>query len=570
VSRRPPEPAPLTAGRRFRLLAVYRTAAVVLASYGLHAVAGRLRGAEWADAELPRVHRANARRVLATILEVRGLFIKVGQLVSVLSSVLPADFRDELAELQDRIPPRPWEEIRGRLAAELGDPETVFAEVDRTPVAAASLAQVHSARLADGRRVAVKVQHLGVERLARLDLATVRRVLRIVSLATGARGLGELFDEVERTILDELDFTAEAHHLEAIAAAFADDPMIGCPEVVWALSTPRVLVTGFVDGVQVADLESLDERGIDRPALAERILRAWCRMIFVDGVYHADPHPGNLLIRDDGGVNLVDFGAVGRVTPAMREGIPRLVEGVVRRDRQAILRALGRMGFVPRRPGDDVAQRVIDYVYSRLLDQVELDSWRLADLRFDPRMKVEMLADLRRLDLAVRDLTAAFVVPREWILLLRTLVLLVGVCTRLDPELQPLAVVRPYLEELVLGGDRDRLGLVRAAVKDLGMAALALPGDFHRLLAKAERGELEVEVRGLRDSAGLLYALGHQLLWGGFAVAAGGLAYAARAAGDPGLAELLGWTAGGALLLLGGSLWKARKLLRAVRRGARS
>jgi hypothetical protein len=191
VSRRPPEPAPLTAGRRFRLLAVYRTAAVVLASYGLHAVAGRLRGAEWADAELPRVHRANARRVLATILEVRGLFIKVGQLVSVLSSVLPADFRDELAELQDRIPPRPWEEIRGRLAAELGDPETVFAEVDRTPVAAASLAQVHSARLADGRRVAVKVQHLGVERLARLDLATVRRVLRIVSLATGARGLGE-------------------------------------------------------------------------------------------------------------------------------------------------------------------------------------------------------------------------------------------------------------------------------------------------------------------------------------------------------------------------------------------
>jgi predicted unusual protein kinase regulating ubiquinone biosynthesis (AarF/ABC1/UbiB family) len=533
-------------------------------------VAGRLRGAEWADAELPRVHRANARRVLATILEVRGLFIKVGQLVSVLSSVLPADFRDELAELQDRIPPRPWEEIRGRLAAELGDPETVFAEVDRTPVAAASLAQVHSARLADGRRVAVKVQHLGVERLARLDLATVRRVLRIVSLATGARGLGELFDEVERTILDELDFTAEAHHLEAIAAAFADDPMIGCPEVVWELSTPRVLVTGFVDGVQVADLESLDARGIDRPALAERILRAWCRMIFVDGVYHADPHPGNLLIRDDGGVNLVDFGAVGRVTPAMREGIPRLVEGVVRRDRQAILRALGRMGFVPRRPGDDVAQRVIDYVYSRLLDQVELDSWRLADLRFDPRMKVEMLADLRRLDLAVRDLTAAFVVPREWILLLRTLVLLVGVCTRLDPELQPLAVVRPYLEELVLGGDRDRLGLVRAAIKDLGMAALALPGDFHRLLAKAERGELEVEVRGLRDSAGLLYALGHQLLWGGFAVAAGGLAYAARAAGDPRLAELLGWTAGGALLLLGGSLWKARKLLRAVRRGARS
>ena len=185
--RRPPV---LAAGRRWRLLRVYRTAAVVLLAYGFFALRRRLHGAEWAVAELPRVHRRNARRILATVLAVQGLFIKVGQLVSLLSSVLPADFRGELAVLQDRIPPRPWEEVHRRLAAELGDPEARFASIEHGAVAAASLAQVHVATLHDGRRVAVKVQHLGVERLARLDLATVRRILAIAGFFTGARGLG--------------------------------------------------------------------------------------------------------------------------------------------------------------------------------------------------------------------------------------------------------------------------------------------------------------------------------------------------------------------------------------------
>ena len=263
----------LAARRRFRLLAVYRTTARVLLSYGALKLLTAVRGAAWAGAAAPHWHRTNARRVVRTVLAVQGLFIKIGQLVSTLAGVLPASFRDELALLQDRIPPRPWEEIRDRLTAELGaSPEALFADVDRTAVAAASLAQVHAARLADGRRVAVKVQHLGIERLARLDLATARRVLAIAGFFTGARGLDGVFDSVQRMIDEELDFRREADHTERIAASLRRDPLLDAPPVVRELSTARVLVTGFVDGIKVSDLDALDARGIDRAALAQRIL----------------------------------------------------------------------------------------------------------------------------------------------------------------------------------------------------------------------------------------------------------------------------------------------------------
>lgn len=565
-------PRSLAAGRRFRLLRVYRTTFRVLLSYGVFHLAAALRGAAWAAQRAPAVHRANARRVLAAVLAVQGLFIKVGQLVSMLAGFLPADFRGELAALQDRIPPRPWAEIRQRLVTELGaEPEALFAEVDHRALAAASLAQVHAATLHDGRRVAVKVQHLGIEELARLDLTTVRRILGLVGLFTGARGLGELFDEVRGTIEDELDFRREADHAEEIAARFADDAEVHVPPVVRELSTERVLVTAFVDGVKVTDLDELERRGVDRAALAERILRAYCTMIFEHGVYHADPHPGNLLVHDDGSVSFVDFGAVGRLSPAMRAAVPRLLEAVLRRDREEVLRTLGTLGFVarpaPGGAGDDVAQRVIDYVFSRFLADLELDDWDLSAVRFDPRLKMEMLADFRRLDLLLRDLTAAFRVPREWILLLRTLFLLLGLATTLDPHLRPARVVRPYLEGLALGAEGDWLRLAGTLLRDLAATSLALPGDVKRFLDRAERGETTVQVGGLREGASLLYALGHQVICSAFALACGGLAYVARLHGDGDLAGALAAVSAAALLLLAASLWRARRWSRRLRRG---
>lgn len=513
-------------------------------------------------------HRVNARRVERAILELDGLFIKVGQLISILANFLPEEFRHELEGLQDSIPARPVEEIVARIEREFGrGPHELFAWWNPEAMASASLAQVHEARLHDGRRVAVKVQHADIDEVARLDLTAIRRILGIAQFVTHVRGLESYHTEISAMIHEELDFRKEAEHITVIGSRFASDPMVGVPVVVPELSTEKVLTTELVEATKVTDLPELERRGIDRSALAQRILTAYCQMIFVDGVYHADPHPGNILVHDDGRIVFVDFGAVGELSRDMKEGIPQFLEGLIKRDAARITGALRRMGFVARveqngrSPNEtDVAERVIGYFQRRFLEQVSLESFSLANVQVDVRAKTEMFADLRKLDISFRELTEAFQVPKDWVLLERTVLLLLGLCTTLDPAMAPMQTIQPYLEEFVLGRGTDWMALVRSAVKDIGLSVLALPENVNRLVARANRGELEVRVQGLREGADLLYAAAQQLVFGVLAAGAAVIGYLARVRGDRLVATTAAVIAGVMLLGVLRAVWKGRGL----------
>jgi ubiquinone biosynthesis protein len=367
-------------------------------------------------------------------------------------------------------------------------------------------------------------------------------------------------------IREELDFRKEAEHIATIGSHFVNDPMVGFPVVVAELSTEKVLTTELVEATKVTDLLELERRGVDRPALAQRILTAYCQMIFVDGVYHADPHPGNILVRDEGSIVFVDFGAVGELSRDMKEGIPQFLEGVIKRDAPRIVGALRRMGFVARASDDggppaeeDVAERVISYFQRRFLEQVSLESFSLKDVQVDIRAKTEMLADFRKLDISFRELTQTFQVPKDWVLLERTVLLLLGLCTTLDPAMAPMRTIQPYLQEFVLGGDQDWVSLVRTAVKDMALSVLTLPEGVNRLVTRANRGELEVRVQGLRESADLVYAAAQQLVFGVLAAGAGVIAYLARVRGDRVMATSTAVAAGLFLLGVLRSMWKGRR-----------
>ena len=552
---------------RFRLAKAYGVTVRVLASYlGLRLRRPFLTPDAYERRLLER-HRVNARRIERAIIELDGLFIKVGQLISILANFLPEEFRRELEGLQDAIPARPIEQIVGRIEREFGrGPQTLFAWWNPEPMASASLAQVHEARLHDGRRVAVKVQHADIDEIAQLDLTAIRRILSIVQFFTRLRGLESYHTEISAMIRDELDFQKEAENIERIASRFENDPMVEFPVVIHELSTQKVLTTELVEATKVTDLETLERRGIDRPALAQRILTAYCQMIFVDGVYHADPHPGNILVRHDGSIVFVDFGAVGELSRDMKEGIPQFLEGVIKRESSRITGALRRMGFVARMEADgrspdeeDVAERVIEYFQRRFLEQVSLESFSLKDVQVDVRAKAEMLADLRRLDVSFRELTRTFQVPKDWVLLERTVLLLLGLCTTLDPAMAPMRTIQPYLEEFVLGRDRDWVALVRSAVKDMALSVLALPEGVSRLVARANRGDLEVRVQGLRESANLVYAAAQQVVFGVLAAGSGVIAYLARVRGDTLVTTSA--TVAGIVFLLGmvRSMWGAKR-----------
>ncbi|MCP4402013.1 MAG: AarF/ABC1/UbiB kinase family protein, partial [bacterium] len=323
--------------RRFRLIKAYRTTLRILLSFGWIHLVGRFLGTEWQTQKMNSAYLRNARRLKETILELQGIFIKAGQLISIMSNFLPEAFRGELEGLQDKIPPRPYEEIATRIRTELGDsPEVLFTSFNTTPLASASLAQVHEAYLSDGHRVAVKVQYMDIDTMARQDLKTIHRIIRIVECILRIKGIHTNFLQIQEMILNELDFRKEAEHIETIAANFTNDPDIKFPGVVHERSTQRILTTVFMEGMKATNLTYLEENNIDRETLANRIITAYCQMIFTDGIYHADPHPGNLLVQTDGSVVFIDFGAVVRVSPVMKEGTPQLLEGVLKRDKPQI------------------------------------------------------------------------------------------------------------------------------------------------------------------------------------------------------------------------------------------
>jgi ubiquinone biosynthesis protein len=537
----------------WRFLRAYVTTFIVLASYALLSFRARFFGRSWRDARIGAVHTRNARRVYATIVRLQGLFIKVGQMLSIMANFLPEEFRSELEALQDQVPPRPYDEIAARLESELGPRMARIASFDREPIASASLGQVHAARMLDGRRVCLKVQHRDIDRIVRIDLATIRHIMRLVRWFVPVEGLDAYYHEIKELLSQELDFALEADNIERIAKNFVTDPAVVFPEPVRDLCTKRVLTTTFVEGVKLNDVAALDAAGIDKKDVARRLVRLYCQMIFVDGVYHADPHPGNVLVQRDADgsakIVLLDFGAVGELSPRMREGITEFLEGVLRRDTDRLVKSMRKMGFISRTADERIGERIIEYFHRRFQEEVKLDSFNLKDIHIDPQRGLENLLDLRRMNIGLRELSGAFHIPKEWVLLERTLLLVYGCCSLLDPELNPVAIIRPYLTEYVLGS-RDFAQIAVEAVRDMAMSAMTLPEDMRRYLVRANRGELEVRVRGVHEGALAVYAASRQLIYTAIGLSAGYEALESWRRHEASMARGLGAVAAVAAVLL--------------------
>ncbi|HEY8176232.1 MAG TPA: AarF/UbiB family protein [Gemmatimonadaceae bacterium] len=554
---------------RFRAAKAQWIAVRILAGYMWLRLWRPVLGPSLYNVKLVDRHRRNSKRLVAAILELKGLFIKVGQLISILTNFLPPEFRQELEQLQDSVPARPFDEVVARIKKELGkSPDELFASFDPIPIASASLAQVHEARLHDGRRVAVKVQHADIEEIARLDLDAIGRIMDLVQVVVRMRGLESYHADISELIRQELDFAQEARNIETIAKNFAGNRDVHFPVVVHELSTQRVLTTEFVEGTKVTDFAELEALGIDRPALAQRMLRVVCQMVFLDGVYHADPHPGNILVHPDGSFTLVDFGAVGRLAPSMKAGVPMFWDGVIRRDAGKITAALRQIGMISRdqEGGEEaVAERVIAYFQNRFLEQMTLEGWSLKDIQVDMKTKLEAMADLKKLDVSFRQLSSAFQVPKEWVIFERASVLTLGLCTAVDPNMNPINTVGPYLQEFVIGKNTDWKGQITTAIREMAMSAVAIPEKANRLLERANRGEAQFQIGGLRESALLLYAALHQLLFAFLAVATGALGYVLDARGEAQLA-IIAWVASAlSLVAMAGSMMRARDLRKKLR-----
>lgn len=514
--------------RRSRLFTAYFVTAQVVASYLALAISKRFRSVESTARATLVKHRRNARRIEDAIIRLGGLFIKVGQLISIMANVLPDEFRSELRRLQDQVPPRPYKDIEARIREEFGGrgPGEIFAEFQPEPMASASIGQVHIARLPSGERVAVKVQYPDIEEIVGTDLRALKRIFGILRWFMPDYGFDTIYGEIREMVLAELDYRLEAAAIGRMTANFQGRANVRFPRVMPDYSTGRVLTTEWMSGVKVGDVEGLAAERIDRRKAARICVEAYCQQIFIDGLYHADPHPGNLLLQppiDAGGtptIVFLDFGATARVSESMRRGMMAFVQGAITRDSTRIVSAMKEMGFISRRANPEVFDRVVHYFHDKMRAQISIDGFSLKDLRFEPQSGLASLLDLRDLNVSLADLRDAFHIPKEWILLERTLLLLLGVCTTLDPEMNPSAVIEPYLQRFLLGEKKQWSEAVVESAREMALAALSLPGELQRFMDRALRGQLEIRLKNVDDNARMLYFAGQQILWGMMAATA--------------------------------------------------
>lgn len=299
------------------------------------------------EAELAGTHERAANLVLALALDLRGVMIKMCQAIATRADVFPPEFIDRLKQCHDAVPPQPFEVVRAVVEAELGKPlDAVFTEFAREPIASASLAQVHRARLADGRECAVKIQYPDIEDIIRTDLANMLRVCRVYEFFDPQpMELLPLLQELTTHLSYELDFVREADCGERVRELFIDDSRVKVPGVFREWSTRRVLVMELVGGIKITDKRAIEEAGLVPADVLQDLMYIYVRMILAAGFFQADPHPGNLFVTREGQIVVLDFGLSKELPEGFGLGLFELMFSLMTFNEAAMVRAFGELGF---------------------------------------------------------------------------------------------------------------------------------------------------------------------------------------------------------------------------------
>lgn len=438
---------------------------------------------KWLTREEPTT-KTLGERIRLLLEDLGPAFIKLGQLASTRADLIPASIVQELTKLQDQVPPFSHETAKGILEQELNMPlHDMVTWFEDTPLAAASIGQVHLAKLHSGEEVAIKVQRPGVDRIIRRDLDILRDFVGLAAkrwVWVEQYQLPQMVEELGKSLIHELDYSHEARNNEKIAMHFPEDPDVHIPKVFWEFTASRILTMEYVEGIKLSDREELIRQGYDLPEIARKLVNSMFQQIFMDGIFHADPHPGNLMVMESGKLAYMDFGMVGRLSEEMKGQLAALIIALMRKNTDAMIRAIEKLG---------------------LLDE-DAD---IRGLRRDLNLLREEYGDVPfaqiRLGQAVDDLFSAarrhrIGIPSDVLMLGKALLTMEGVIANLDPSLSILDMAEPFGRRLL----KERYSIrnigdkVLGGVIELAEALTQLPGQARQLVTTMSKGKLKLEV----------------------------------------------------------------------------
>lgn len=435
--------------------------------------------------------RARAIWIRETLLHLGPTFIKVGQFFSTRADLFPSEYVEELSKLQDRVPAFGYEQVAAIVQQELGKPiEQIYSYFDPTPLAAASLGQVHRAKLKTGEEVVVKVQRPGLTRLFTIDLEICRGIAEFFQYHTRWGGPGRdwigIYGECRRTLWEEVDYLNEGRNADTFSRNFRDMPQIAVPKVYWRYTSPRLLTLEYLPGIKISDYEALSAAGLDRKLLARLGAEAYLRQLLKDGFFHADPHPGNIAVKPDGTLIFYDFGMMGRIRPGIKEKLVAMLAAVVAKNADLVVASLVELGVLV--PTADLApvRRSVQYMLDHFMDKPFSNS--------SDEISVMAISE----DLYELAYDQPFRFPATFTFVMRALTTLEGLGKSLDPEFNFLEVAKPFAEELMNGSKPETetlLAQVSRQAAEFTSSSLSLPRRLEATLSKLEQGELRLRVR---------------------------------------------------------------------------
>jgi len=446
-------------------------------------------------------------RSLAT--DMGGVMIKVGQFLSSRVDVLPEEITKELADLQDEVAPENFEDIRQIAETELGASlSECFLEFDPEPLAAASLGQVHRAKLhkpVNGfDQVVVKVQRPNIETIIQTDLAaleTVGRWIRRFRPISKRANVPALLKEFSDITFEEIDYLAEGENAETFAANFKDRPGVKVPKVVWAHTTKRVLTLENVLAIKITDYESIAAAGISKAEVAQRLFETYLQQIFEDGFFHADPHPGNLFVtpvpneiessKQNWTLTFVDFGMVGKVSPNLRAGLREMAIGIGTQNPDRVINSFQMLGVLF--PEADT-ERIKELIVSEFERFGGKSMAELQQIQFD---------EMRELAIEYRDLIVdmPFQMPAKLLFFFRCVGILSGMCTGLNPDFNAWKGIEPYTKKIIAEETTKNWHYWLQELGTYGLTIIRLPRRLDTVLNKMERGDMAVNTPSLNQYA---------------------------------------------------------------------
>ncbi len=422
-------------------------------------------------------------RIRLVLEELGPTFVKFGQILSTRADLLPSDYLEEFKKLQDRVPPFPFEEVKEVIERELKQGiHELFPVFEETPVASASIAQVHLATLTDGSKVAVKVKRPGIDRTIDSDISVMYTIAglldRYVPPARRYRPR-EVVDEFARVIHKEQDFTVEGTNACRFYEIFKDDPTVQIPRVFWEYTTPGVLTLERIEGIPVDEVDKIKALGLDVKKIAENGLRAFFKQVFDFGFFHADLHPGNIFAREDGTIIYLDFGITGRLDDALRKYLARLLFGLVRRDYYEMALVHREMGLISKdvdiHEFEDALREITEPIFGRPLERIDISALLLKLLRTARRFNMKLQPNL--------------------LLLQKSMVIVEGVGRQLYPDLNVWEIAKPLIYRWIV---KERVSPKKAVKKgrdivtELTEMAIDIPRKAHTIMDQAINSELRL------------------------------------------------------------------------------